>query len=170
MSIDRQTGGEMAAIFVLSKSIGMQKFVFAVPFTLTPKPSNMNTRLVITWIFRLLAALIMLQTLYFKFTAHPQSVHLFTILGMEPWGRIGTGVLELIASLLILWPRTTGYGAILGLGLMSGAIFFHLTKLGIKFDGDYVLFTYALIAFISCAVLSFLYRKQLPGLAGLSRT
>src|SRR3954463_8949505 len=98
------------------------------------------------WLLRILAAVIMLQTLYFKFTAHPQSVHLFTELGMEPWGRIGTGVFELIASVLILYPRTTGWGALLGLGLMSGAIFFHLTKLGIKFDGDYGLFTYALIA------------------------
>lgn len=121
----------------------------------------MKHQTIILWIFRLLAAVIMLQTLYFKFTAHPQSVHLFTQLGMEPWGRIGTGVLELIASGLILYPRTTGYGALLGLGLMSGAIFFHLTKLGIKFDGDYGLFTYAVLAFISCAVLVLFYRKDL---------
>ena len=75
------------------------------------------------WALRLLAAAIMVMTLYFKFTAHPQSVKLFTELGMEPWGRIGTGVFELIASILILYPRTTGYGALLGLGLMAGAIF-----------------------------------------------
>ncbi|HWK02529.1 MAG TPA: DoxX family protein [Puia sp.] len=124
----------------------------------------------ILWVFRILAALIMLQTLYFKFSAHPQSVHLFTILGMEPWGRIGTGILELIASLLILYPRTTGYGAVLGLGLMSGAIFFHLTKLGIKFDGDYGLFTYAVLAFISCAVLVLFYRKALLRQTGLMRS
>ena len=130
----------------------------------------MNARNIIIWIFRLLAAVIMLQTLYFKFTAHPQSVHLFTILGMEPWGRIGTGVLELIASILILYPRTTGYGALLGLGMMSGAIFFHLTKLGIKFDGDYGLFTYALIAWISCAALCLFYKHQLLSRVGLART
>jgi hypothetical protein len=130
----------------------------------------MTVRNSILWIFRILAALIMLQTLYFKFTAHPQSVHLFSILGMEPWGRIGTGVLELIASLLILWPRTTGYGAVLGLGLLSGAIFFHLTKLGIKFDGDYGLFTYAVIAWISCAVLALFYRKELLARVGLARS
>jgi len=116
---------------------------------------------ILLWILRLLAAFIMLQTLYFKFTGHEQSVRLFTQLGMEPWGRIGTGVFELIASILILFPRTTVYGAILGLGLMSGAIFFHLTKLGIKFDGDYVLFLYAVIAFICCAVLVYYYRQQL---------
>src|SRR4051812_15955342 len=105
------------------------------------------------WVLRLLAAVIMLQTLYFKFTGHPQSVALFTQLGMEPWGRIGTGVLELIASVLILYPRTTGWGAALGLGLMSGALFFHLTKLGIVFDGDAGLFTYALITFVCCLIL-----------------
>ena len=120
----------------------------------------MKVQTVITWVLRLLAAGIMLQTLYFKFTAHPQSVHLFTLLGMEPWGRIGTGVLELVASLLILYPRTTGWGAGLGLGLMSGAIFFHLTKLGIKFDGDYVLFIYAVSAFVCCAALLVLFRGQ----------
>jgi len=120
----------------------------------------MKVQNILVWILRLLAAVIMLQTLYFKFTAHPQSVHLFTVLGMEPWGRIGTGVLELIASILILYPRTTGYGAVLGLGLMAGALFFHLTKLGIVFDGDAVLFTYALITFVCCAILALLYRKQ----------
>ena len=121
----------------------------------------MQLRNIFLWVLRLLAAVILLQTLYFKFTAHPQSVKLFTELGMEPWGRIGTGVLELIASVLILVPRTTGYGALLGLGLMAGALFFHLTKLGIVFDGDAVLFIYALIVFISCAILTFFYRKDL---------
>ena len=125
------------------------------------KPFN-----IFTWILRLLAAVIMIQTLYFKFTGHPQSVKLFTTLEMEPWGRIGTGVFELIASILILIPRTTVYGAGLGMGLMFGAIFFHLTKLGIKFDGDYLLFIYAVIAFISCLLLVLIYRKQLLSLIG----
>jgi hypothetical protein len=125
---------------------------------------------IIIWIFRLLAAIIMLQTLWFKFSADPQSVHLFTLLGMEPWGRIGIGVLELIASGLILYPRTTGYGAVLGMGLMAGAIFFHLTKLGIKFDGDYVLFSYAVSVFVSCAALALFYRKELLRQTGLVRS
>ncbi|MDX1938029.1 MAG: DoxX family protein [Flavihumibacter sp.] len=115
---------------------------------------------VITWALRIVAALIMLQTLYFKFTAHPQSVKLFTELGMEPWGRIGTGVFELIAAVLLFIPRTTYLGAGLGLGLMSGAIFFHLTKLGIVFDGDAVLFMYAVITFVCCAILLWLYKQQ----------
>lgn len=120
----------------------------------------MKANSIFTWALRLLAAVIMLQTLYFKFTAHEQSVALFTQLGMEPWGRIGTGVLELIASILILYPRTTGWGAGLGLGLMGGAIFFHLTKLGIFFAGDAVLFIYAVIVFVCCLILFIKYRNQ----------
>ena len=113
------------------------------------------------WALRLVAAYIMLQTLYFKFTGHEQSVRLFTQLGMEPQGRIVTGVFELIASILILYPRTTGYGATLGMGLMAGAIFFHVTKLGLDFDGDYLLFIYAVVAFLSCLILAVYYRMQL---------
>ncbi|MEO5681488.1 MAG: DoxX family protein [Chitinophagaceae bacterium] len=123
----------------------------------------MKLQNILQWVLRLVAAYIMLQTLYFKFTGHEQSVRLFTELGMEPWGRIGTGVCELIASLLILYPRTTGWGAGLGTGLMAGAIFFHLTKLGIKFDGDYGLFTMALIAFICCFILLIIFRNQVLG-------
>jgi uncharacterized membrane protein YphA (DoxX/SURF4 family) len=114
------------------------------------------------WILRLLAAVIMLQTLFFKFTAAPESVFIFSTLGIEPWGRIGTGVGELIASVLILVPATTAFGAILGLGLMGGAIFFHLTKLGIVVQDDSgQLFVYALLVFISCLVLAWSRRSQL---------
>ena len=123
----------------------------------------MKSNTIFTWLLRLVAAVIMLQTLYFKFTAHEQSVALFTQLGMEPWGRIGTGVMELIASVLILYPRTTGWGAALGLGLMGGAIFFHLTKLNIIFYGDAVLFTYAVITFVCCLILFVKYRQQVLG-------
>ncbi|MBL7755436.1 MAG: DoxX family protein [Chitinophagaceae bacterium] len=113
----------------------------------------------IIWILRLVAAGIMLQTLYFKFTAHPQSVALFTTIGLEPYGRIGIGILELIASVFILIPRTTGIGALLTVGLMSGALFFHLTTLGIQVDGDSVLFMYALITLIA-ALLLIAYNAQ----------
>lgn len=116
------------------------------------------------WALRIVAAIIMLQTLYFKFTAADESVYIFSKIGMEPWGRIGTGVLELVASALILFPATTVFGALLAMGLMSGAIFFHLTKLGIvvKNDGGQ-LFVYSLIVFVSGAILAFVYRAQLTG-------
>lgn len=113
------------------------------------------------WILRLLSAVIMLQTLFFKFSAAPESVYIFSKLDMEPWGRIGIGVLELIASILILIPRTTAFGALLAIGLMSGAIFIHLTQLGIEVQGDSgQLFIYALIELISSLVLAIVYRQQ----------
>jgi uncharacterized membrane protein YphA (DoxX/SURF4 family) len=113
------------------------------------------------WILRLVPAIILLQTLYFKFTAQPESVQLFTRIGMEPYGRIGTGVLELVAAILILIPRYTGYGAILGLVMMTGALYFHLTKIGIFFGGDALLFIYAVITFVCCALLVFIYKTRL---------
>ena len=121
----------------------------------------MILRTVGIWILRLVPAIILLQTLYFKFTAQPESVQLFTRIGMEPYGRIGTGVLELIAAILILIPRYTGYGAILGLIMMTGALYFHLTKIGIFFGGDALLFIYAVITFVCCALLIFIYKTRL---------
>ncbi len=114
------------------------------------------------WLLRLLAAGIMLQTLFFKFTAAEESVYIFTQLGMEPYGRIGIGVMELVASVLILFPRTTVFGAALAIGLMAGAVFFHLTKLGIQVKGDGgQLFIYALLVLLSAFVLLIIHREQL---------
>lgn len=113
---------------------------------------------ILQWIARVAAAVIMLQTLYYKFSAAPESVHIFTMVGLEPWGRIGIGVLELIASVLLLIPaaRIAVLGAGLGAGLMSGAIFLHLTKLGIVvLDDGGGLFALAAIVLVSClAVLA----------------
>ncbi len=120
------------------------------------------------WVLRILPAIILLQTLFFKFTAAEESVYIFSALGMEPWGRIASGVMELIAALLLLYPRTTPLGALLGLGVMSGAIFFHLTKLGIAVKGDGgLLFIYALLVFISCVILLFIYRNELINIVKL---
>lgn len=120
---------------------------------------------ILYWILRLIAAIIMLQTLFFKFSAAPESVYIFTTLGMEPWGRIGIGVLELIASVLILYPRTTAFGAVLGIGLMAGALFFHLTKLGIEVQGDGgQLFIYAALVLVSSLILAIVYRHQILNL------
>jgi uncharacterized membrane protein YphA (DoxX/SURF4 family) len=123
---------------------------------------TMSRTTIVLWALRLLAAAIMLQTLYFKFSAAEESVYIFSQLGMEPWGRIGTGMLELVASLLILYPRTTSFGALLGAGLMSGAIFLHLTKLGISVRGDGgQLFVYAVVVLLSCCLLLFFFRNDL---------
>ncbi|MNU15526.1 hypothetical protein D3C71_36620 [compost metagenome] len=116
----------------------------------------------IKWIFRLIPAIILLQTLYFKFSAASESVYIFSKLGMEPYGRIGIGVVELIAATLILVPKTTGYGAVLGFGLMIGAIQFHLTKLGVEVhnDGGKV-FYLAIITALFCGILIITNKKQL---------
>ena len=114
-----------------------------------------KTTKVFYWGARLVAAVILLQTLFFKFTASPESVYIFTTIGMEPWGRIGVGVLELIAGVLLLLSATAWLGAGLALGLMVGALGMHLTLLGIEVQGDGgQLFIYALIVvFCSCFVL-----------------
>ncbi len=122
----------------------------------------LNWEIIGIWVLRILAALILLQTLFFKFSGAEESVYIFSTIGMEPWGRIASGVLELIASVLILYPRTTILGAALGAGLMSGAMFFHFTSLGISVRGDGgQLFIYALLVFISCILLLFILRKDL---------
>jgi len=121
----------------------------------------MKLKLIISWLLRIVAAVILLQTLYFKFSAHPESVALFTKLGVEPWGRIGTGVIELIASILLLVPATVFIGAFLGAGLMAGAILSHLTVIGIESKGDGgQLFMLAIIVLACCSVLTIMYRQQ----------
>ena len=114
-------------------------------------------------ILRIAIAVILIQTLRFKFTAHPDSVYIFQTVGLEPYGRIGIGVLELIAGLLILIPKTVWAGALLTSGLISGAILMHLTKLGIEVNEDGgVLFITALITLILAAIILFYHRKEIP--------
>ncbi len=116
-----------------------------------------------SWLLRIIAAGIFLQTLFFKFTASEESVYIFSTLGMEPYGRIGSGVAELIASILILIPRTTIYGALLGMGILGGAIVSHLFVLGIEVKNDGgLLFGLAVVAFLCCAVLAFQNKREIP--------
>jgi uncharacterized membrane protein YphA (DoxX/SURF4 family) len=125
------------------------------------QPSKIST--IIAWICRIAAAVILLQTLFFKFTAAPESVYIFTRVGLEPWGRIGSGVAELIAAILILIPATTWVGAGLALGVMAGAIFTHLTVLDIVvMDDGGLLFGLALAVAACSVVLLVLQRRRLP--------
>ncbi|PZR32854.1 MAG: DoxX family protein [Azospira oryzae] len=119
---------------------------------------------VFLWISRLLAAMIMLQTLYFKFTASEESVYIFSAIGMEPWGRIAVGIMELIASLLLIITSTAWLGALLSLGLMLGAIGMHLTLLGIevKNDGGY-LFILSLIVTVCSLYVLYSEREKIAG-------
>ena len=119
--------------------------------------------LVVSWICRITAALILLQTLFFKFTAAPESVYIFTKVGAEPWGRIGSGIVELIAAILLLTPLFVWAGAFLALGVMAGAIISHLTVLGIEVQGDKgLLFFLAVAVFVTSSIALSLHRTQIP--------
>jgi uncharacterized membrane protein YphA (DoxX/SURF4 family) len=116
-----------------------------------------------TWALQLLVAGILLQTLFYKFTGAAESVYIFSTLGAEPWGRIGSGVVELIASILLLVPATTTAGAIVALGVMVGAIMSHLTILGIEIQGDGgLLFYLALTVFVASLTILLLRRAEIP--------
>ena len=117
------------------------------------------------WIVKLITVVILVQTLFFKFTGADESVFIFETLGVDPYGRIGSGVVELIASILILIPRTTLLGALLALGTMAGAIFSHIFVLGIevKDDGG-TLFSLAIITLICCLILVYNNRNKIPDL------
>jgi putative oxidoreductase len=113
-------------------------------------------------ILRIVVAIILIQTLRFKFTAHPDSVYIFKQVGLEPYGRIGIGVLELIAGILLLIPKRVWLGALLTLGLIGGAIFMHLTQLGIEVNQDGgVLFITAVVTFVLAAIILFIYKEDL---------
>jgi hypothetical protein len=122
----------------------------------------------ISWVCAVIAGLIMLQTLYFKFSGAAESVYIFTAMGMEPWGRWLTGLMEFIASTLLLIPSKRGSGAVLGAGIMAGAILSHLTVLGIVVHDDGgQLFIYAIITFTACIINVWLHRRQIPIIGNL---
>lgn len=123
-----------------------------------PKPLR-----IASWVVRAIVAVILIQTLFFKFSGAPESVYIFNTVGQEPWGRYGSGVVELIAAVLLFVPAFVPVGAGLSLGVISGAIFFHLTKLGIVVQDDGgLLFGLALVVFVGSAFVLWLHRRDLP--------
>ena len=127
---------------------------------------------VMSWLLRLVAAVILLQTLFFKFTGAPESVYIFSTLGAEPWGRIGSGIVELIASVLLLTPRTVVFGAALAMATMAGAIGSHIAKLGIALPavGDRgELFALAVIVLLCSAAVLYLHRNELRLITAAAR-
>jgi uncharacterized membrane protein YphA (DoxX/SURF4 family) len=123
---------------------------------------------ILTWIIKLIAVVILLQTLFFKFTGAEESIYIFQTLGIEPFGRISSGIVELIASILILIPRTTLLGALLALGTMVGAIVSHLFILGIEVKNDGgLLFILASITFACSIYLILMNKKKIPDLLKL---
>lgn len=126
-----------------------------------------KTHRTLSWIAQLIAAAILAQTLFFKFTGAPESKFIFSTLGVEPWGRILTGVLELVAVGLLLTPRWAGVGGLLSLGLMGGALMGHLTKLGLVVQDDGgLLFALAVTVFAAAALVVWLRRAELPLIGG----
>ena len=118
---------------------------------------------IVSWTLQLAVAGILIQTLFFKFTGAEESVYIFSTLGAEPWGRLGSGVVELVAALLLLTPKTAPFGAALTMAVMAGAIGSHLTILGIEVKGDGgLLFGLALTSFIGSAIVLFIHRAQVP--------
>ncbi len=121
----------------------------------------MNTKNIISWLFRITIAIILIQTLYFKFTANPDSVYIFTQLGVEPYGRIGLGIVELITAILVLYPATKLIGILNAFGIICGAIFSHFLVIGTEIKGDGGgLLTLAFVVFGSCVVLLFLHKNE----------
>jgi hypothetical protein len=122
-----------------------------------------KTQLAISWVCRIVAAVILLQTLFFKFTGAPESVYIFSRVGIEPWGRYATGAVELIASVMLLTPRLAWLGGLIAIAVMGGAVGVHLTVLGIVVQNDGgLLFGLALTVFICSAVTVYLHRRDIP--------
>ncbi len=106
-------------------------------------------------LLKYLCAVLLLQTLFFKFSAAPESVYIFETLKVEPWGRIFAGISELIAVILLLIPKTKFFGASMTVGIMGGAILSHLVFLGIEVQGDSgLLFGMAVFIMLSALILS----------------
>jgi putative oxidoreductase len=117
----------------------------------------------LSWLLQIVVAVILLQTLFFKITGAPETIYIFTTVGAEPWGRYGSGVMELVAAALLLIPGTVAIGALLAVGVGVGAIFSHLTLLGIEVQGDGgLLFALACVVLVSSAVVLTLHRRELP--------
>jgi putative oxidoreductase len=116
---------------------------------------------ILSWLLRIIVAVIFIQTLYFKFTGHPDSVYIFSKLGVEPYGRIGLGISELIVAILLLIPSTKVTGIILSFGIICGAIMSHFLVIGTEIAGDSGrLFALAIVVLLACIFLYFIHRKE----------
>lgn len=116
---------------------------------------------IIQWGLRIFIAYHLFETAYVKLSASQGAVDLFTMLGMEPYGRILMGIVELITVLLVLYSHTVGIGALLGAGSMGVVILYHLTKLGVVMNGDASLFIIACAVFLASLALVIFERRIL---------
>lgn len=138
----------------------------------------------LVWLLVLIPVIVFLQSLPFKFSGAAETQYIFTTIGawmasiglgsvataFASHGAVGVGIAELVASVLLVIPATRHWGALLGLGLLSGAIFFHLaTPLGVALkypgagpEGDPTLFYMAVVAWLCLLALVVRYRTKLP--------
>ncbi|MBP4139296.1 DoxX family membrane protein [Flavobacterium sp. P7388] len=127
-------------------------------------------KIILQWILRFFTAVILLQTLYFKFSGAEESIYIFSTLGIEPYGRIGSGIAEAIVSILLVIPRTTWLGALGGIAVMSGAILSHLFVLGITVQNDGgLLFLLAVLVLLSCLALLYLDKEKFLNVLKLNK-
>ena len=125
---------------------------------------------ILSWLLRLAAAFILLQTLYFKFTGAEESVYIFSTLGVEPWGRYASGIVELITAVMLLVPATAALGGVLAIGVAAGALMSHLTVLGIEVKGDGgLLFGLALTVLVCGLAVAAIERRTIPIIGALLR-
>lgn len=122
----------------------------------------MTVRKIADYALRALIAAVLLQTLWFKFRAAPESVMIFSALHAEPWGRIAAGVTELIAAVLLVVPQTVVFGALLTICSMLGAVAAHVFVIGISVQNDGgLLFGLALLLFFGALALLVLRKTEL---------
>ena len=118
---------------------------------------------IVSWVCSLIAAGIMIETLFFKFTGAEESVYIFSKMHTEPWWRWGQGIWELLASIGLLLPRWRWAGGILTTGAMGAAIFSHMTWLGFSILGDHgLLFGMACVTFVCGFTVLMLHRREIP--------
>lgn len=126
----------------------------------------------LSWVLRGTAAIILLQTLFYKFTGARESVYIFSTLHAEPWGRIGSGLIELVAGILLLLPRYAVFGSALSVMVAGGAMLSHILFLGVSLpavDDHGELFGLAVIVFVCSAAALYLHRREIFAALALVR-
>ena len=140
------------------------EWVAAAQREIEPADTLSRRQKIVGWVCCLIAAGIMIETLFYKFTGAPESVYIFKRMGTEPWWRWGQGIWELLASICLLWPRMKWAGGILTTGAMLAAILSHMTWLGYSIQGDHgLLFGMALVTFTCGFTVLWMYRHYIPG-------
>ena len=120
-------------------------------------------RELVSWVFQILALLILMPAAWNKFVGENINVFIFSQLDMEPTGRILIGLFEITACILLLTRSFCHLGAIIAFGTMLGAIIAHSTFLGWEIKGDRGLTLMMLfVVLFSSTIVMYLKRRSLP--------